>query len=91
MDAFFDLINGEAGGFLAWRIFDEGLQKRGCLYDALSRQVGVLRHPVIVLIGDDVRALIRVHSEVEDFRNAQAGEGILPDGETTGLAHLAEG
>jgi hypothetical protein len=53
-------------------------------------QVGVLDSPVVVLIRDDVGALVGIHAQVEELRNAQALEGFVPDGEASGRLHLAE-
>jgi hypothetical protein len=45
-----DLIDREARGFLAWRIFDEGLEECRSFYGALHGQVSVLHQPIIILI-----------------------------------------
>ena len=85
LDVLLDLIDRETRRGLTRRIVHEGLQEGTGVHGHPPHQVGVLDPPVIVLVGHDVRPLERVHAQVEELRDAQAGKGFIPDGEASRL------
>src|SRR6187200_3019473 len=59
------LIDREARRTLTGRVLLERLQEGGHPPHAVLEQIGILRQPVVVLIGDDVRALVRIHARLK--------------------------
>ncbi len=90
MDGFLDLIDREASRPLARRILYKSFKERGGLHRCLSEQVRILGPPVVVLIGNNVCPLKRIHTQIKDLGYAQASKRILPDIKSTRFAHFAE-
>src|SRR5262245_48647439 len=84
------LVHAEARRALAGRILLEGRQERRDLPDTVLEQVRVAGEPVVVLIRDDVRALVGIHAKVEDLGRAQTREGVGPHLEPARAPLLAE-
>src|SRR5262249_45009487 len=74
------LIDAEARWPLAWRIVFECRQELANDRRTGHNYAGSVRHqPVIICIGSDIGALIGIGAEIEEFWNAQLGEGLRPD------------
>src|ERR1700722_4592908 len=64
VDLLASALDIEAGWALAWRVLGERLQEGRGLQLSLHHHVIVLGQEVVILVGDDVRALIRIHPQV---------------------------
>ena len=74
-----DFIHVEARRLLPLRIVLKRQQELAHVVLRGDHQEGVIKKPVVVGVRRDVRALIRVSAEVEDFRNTQVGERVSPN------------
>jgi hypothetical protein len=72
-------VHIEAGRFLSLRIVLERHQELSDIFLRRHELEGVIKKPVVVSVRGNVRALVRVGSEIEDFRNPQVGERLRPD------------
>src|SRR5262245_53598366 len=61
------LVEVEAGGLLALRIFPEGLQEVADIRLRRHQQINVADQPIIVGVRGDVGALERIGTEVKDL------------------------
>src|SRR5262245_58656037 len=79
LDLVHDLIDAEARGFLARRVFLEALQK--LCHSALggNQNEDVVENPIPVSVGGDVRHFIRIRTQVENLRHAQRHKRLGPD------------
>jgi hypothetical protein len=80
-----ELIDAEARRSLTRRIFLECRQKRAhdrLRRDEYARSVG--HQPVVVGIRRDIRALIRVRPQIEEFRRSQLRKRLGPDSQRAG-------
>src|SRR5277367_248253 len=83
-------IDTEAGRSLTRRIVSERLHELYGQNLSFDAQVDVVYHPIVILVGSDVRPFIGIHAKVVEFRNPQTGKWIHPDHEVSGRALFAE-
>ena len=55
-----------------------------------THEESILDSPIVILIGDNIGALVGVHTQVEEFGYTEAVERFVPDLKSPGLFHLAE-
>src|SRR5499427_9142035 len=84
------LVNGEARRLLPWReLLERGQELTN---DLLRRheQENVVHHPIPVGVRGDFGPLVWVGAEVEEFREAERNERLLPDAQGASRALLHE-
>lgn len=90
LHVFFDLVDREACRSLARGILHKRVDKLGSVESHPAHQVGIFHAPIVVLIGDDVSSLVRVHAQVKKLGDAQTGKGRVPHRKPAWLLHFAE-
>lgn len=85
-----DLIQVEAGRLPALRIILERHQELAHIVLGRHKQEEVVDDPIVVRVRGDVRPLIGVSPEVEEFGEAQGDEWLSPDAQGTRHALLHE-
>ena len=72
------MIDREARRLLPGRIILEGRQELADIGFRRDHQEGVVEQPVVITVGRDVGALVRIEPEIENHRHPQVGEGLGP-------------
>jgi len=57
-----NLVDSEDRGYLTRWVVDECFEELRRLHNAIGQEIGVLRGPVVVLVGDHVGAFVRIHT-----------------------------
>ena len=80
LQSLYRLVNAEARRFLSRRKFLEGLNEVHNVGLGRDTQERVINRPVPVGVGRDVRALVRVGTQIEHLGHAETNKRIVPNG-----------
>ena len=75
LDFLLDLIDCETRRALTGRIFHECIEESSSMESHPAHKESILDSPIVMLIGNDVGALVWVHTQIEELGYARQSKG----------------